>query len=524
MPDTANTTATPATIVTYVNPADIWNYDGTGTSTLGVNAIQIVVTSTKNLTIYVDQGNVNNAFQLTDTYEYLTTKQFGITIQAVGAFVRVRAKNNSGSSATATIDTVLCPIVEALPRSLDEHGHLKTHVLGNTDGYGFEAENTPQGDMRSIVPMRQVGVVFEGNTLDTNYWRTILQANGTVTQSNGRVDMLTTTDSGSGSTLYSNRRARHVAGYTQVFRMAGRLGDTGSANNNRQFGVGLLSNYTLTINSAAVVAGDIYTDTNGVQYTILKSETTTTPLVYATGAPTAGAQNYTRVSGTGTTPLVGSAFTVNSQITDGYFFQLGGAGGTVFSVNTAIGGTVTPVNSGSFNGDVGATYTVNNEMQTWEIYYNSKSVWFTINGVLLHTISDSTTPLVNSQTLNIILRNASTGVGSVAGLYTRSVSVKTLSPLETEKVFLYSTSNSTKILKYSAGRLYKVIFGNPKLAQVVTLYDGLSVQAPIIAALTNVAEAQNDVRCHTEVVFDCPFHNGLTMVTSTTAPVTCIYE
>ena len=57
--DTANS-ETGATIVPYVNPADIWNYDGVGSSTLGVNAIQLVVSADTNLTIYVDQGNADD--------------------------------------------------------------------------------------------------------------------------------------------------------------------------------------------------------------------------------------------------------------------------------------------------------------------------------------------------------------------------------------------------------------------------------------------------------------------------------
>ena len=100
--------------------AAIWHTGGLGGPTSGVNAIQIVVTSTRNLEIYVDQGLSTSSFQITDIYNYLTTKQFGITVQAVSAFVRVRAKNVSDASATVTITTVLCPIVEALPRSLEQ--------------------------------------------------------------------------------------------------------------------------------------------------------------------------------------------------------------------------------------------------------------------------------------------------------------------------------------------------------------------------------------------------------------------
>jgi hypothetical protein len=511
------------TVVPYVNPADIWHYNGLGTSTLGVNAIQLTITSTKNLVVYVDQGNTNNAFQVTDTYDYLTTKQFGITVQTVSAFVRVRIKNpDSSGNATVTINTVLCPIVEALPRSLDASGHLQVSLKSSQDNYGFDAENTPNGDARSIMPIRQAGVTFEGPTLDTNFWLTTLIAGGTVTQTNGRVDMLTNTTANGVAALFSARKARHISGASNLFRMAGRFGDAGTANNVRQFGAALASNYTLTITSASLVAGDVYTDISGVQYTILITVTGVTATVFATGVPTAGARTYTRVSGTGAATLTGSAFTIASTLTDGFYFQLSG---TTFSVVTSIGGTPTPVDSGSFNGDVGATYIPGTNMQVWEIYYNSTSVWFTINGVVLHKIVNNQTPLSNTLTLNAFVRNGNFGGGTTnVGMYLRSCTIKQLGPLDTERSFKYSSAATTAILKYGAGRLYKVIFGDPMLAQVVTLYDGLSASAPVIATLTNILQANQMYRAHTVVDFGCPFHNGLTMVTSTTAPVTLIYE
>ena len=512
-----------ASILTYAaTPANIWHYNATGSSTLGVNAIQIVVTSTKNLTIYVDQGNANNSFQITDTYNYYTTRQFGITVQAVGAYVRVRARNDSGETATATIDTVLCPIVEALPRSLDADGHLMVSVEHASDSYGFGVENTPQGDARSISPVRLAGVSFEGPTLDPNFWSTIPIAGGTVTQRNGRVDLLTNTSANGSIVLLSQRKGRYVIGSANQCRIQGRVGDTGTANNLRQWGAGLGSNYTLTISSASFVAGDVYTDISGVQYTILITATSTTATVFATGTPTAGARTYTRVSGTGTASLTGSAFAVSAILTDGFCFQLSG---TTFSVVTNIGGTPTPINSGSFNGDLGATYIPDTNLHTWEIYYNTKTTWFVIDGKVLHSVSNVLTPLSNTLTLHAFLlnQNSNNSVTNCA-LYCRSLSIRRLGLLDTEKTYKYVTTNTTTILKYGAGRLSKIIWGDPDSAQIVTFYDGMSVAAPIIATLTNVASGNQHSKLPASVEFDCPFHNGLTMVTSTTAPVTVIYE
>lgn len=520
--DTTNS-GSPITIVPYVNPADIWNYNALGSSTLGVNAVQLAIASDKNLVVYVDQGRTSSSFQVTDTYDYLTTKQFGLTVQVVGTFVRVRIKNpDTVGNATVTIDTVLCPIVEALPRSLDASGYLQVDIKDNKDTYGFGAENTPNGDTRSVNPVRQAGVAFEGPTLDTNFWLTTLIAGGTVTQNNGRIDILTNTTANGVASLFSSRKARHIAGSSNLFRMAGRFGDTGTANNVRQFGAALASNYTLTITSASLAAGDIYTDISGVQYTILITVTGVTATVFATGVPTAGARTYTRVSGIGAATLTGSAFTIASTLTDGFYFQLSGS---TFSVVTSIGGSHTAVNSGSFNGDIGATYTTNTDMQTWEIYYNSTSVWFTINGVMLHKVVNAATPLSNTLTLHPFVRNGNinSSVTNVS-MFLSSCTIKQLGPLETENTYRYISTATTTICKYGAGRLNKVIFGNPDAAQIITLRDGMSVSAPIIATLTNLAADPSTTHFHSSVEFNCPFFNGLTVVTSQTTPITVIYE
>ncbi len=519
--DTVNS-ETGASIVTYVNPADIWHYNGLGSSTLGVNAIQLVVTSTQNLTVYVDQGSANNSFQVTDTYTYLTNHQFGITVQAVGAYVRVRIKNVSGTTATATISTVLCPIVEALPRSLDSAGNLQVAIKGLEDAYGFEVENTPQGEMRTVTPVRLVGVSFEGSTLDPNFWNTILLNGGAVTQASGRLDVMTNTTANGSAIIFSARRARYVAGNANVFRMQGRVGDTGTTDNVRQWGTGLGSNYTLTITNASLVAGDVYTDISGIQYTILITATSTTAYVYATGTPTTGARTYTRIMGTGASSLSGTAFAINSTLTDGYCFQLSG---TTFSVVTLIGGSPTVVESGSFNGDLGTTYIVNTNLQTWEIYYNTKTVWFVINGVVLHSVSNSLTPLTNTQSLFAFLKNTNANNANTnVGLYTRSLTIKRLGTLLTQPTSKYqsgTTAAAGVICKYGAGNLHQLIIsGITTNGSVVTVYDGLSNNAPVIFSGT--------FQANTNWSWDfkgIPFYNGLTIVIATqNCNATIIYE
>ena len=461
-------------------------------------------------------------WDISDSYSYYSAiNNFGVTVQAINSYLRIRIKNTSGTNQTyLRLQTALCPIVDSVPRSLDSFGNFKTTVNTITDTYGFDIENTPQGEMRTISPVRLVGVGFEGNTIDPSFWVTIPVNGGTATQLSGRMDLLTNTSANGAITLYSVRRARYVIGSANMFRLQGRVGDTGTVNNTRQWGAGLGSNYTFTISSASVIAGDVYTDISGIQYTILITGTVTTATVFATGTPTAGARTYTRVSGGGAATLTGSGFAVNNAITDGYYFQLSG---TTFSVVTSIGGTPSVVSSGSFNGDLGDTYIPTTNMVTWEIYYNTKTVWFVIDGVVLHTVSNSLTPLSNTQSLFCFASNINSGGSTTnAAFYTRSVSIRRLGLLDTETTYKYITTATTTILKYGPGRLKKVIIGDTNLnAGLFTLYDGLSAQSPIICDIDIPKQA---AATPVSMDFDCPFHNGLTVVNAVACKVTVIYE
>ena len=519
-PDTANS-VTGATIVTYVNPADIWNYAGVGTSTLGVNAIQLVVTSTKNLTIYVDQGNADDSFQLTDTYSYLTTEQFGITVQAVGAFVRVRAKNTTGASATATIDTVLCPIVEAVPRSLDEYGYLQVAIKGTKDGYGFEVENTPMGEMRVAEPIRIAGSGYEGNTIDPNFLVTGASGTGAAISQAGQLIMTSGTGNGAVAWAYTNRRGRYVGGTANRYRSIRRT-DAGTANNNRRWGVGLVGNYLLTISSATVVAGDVYTN-NNQQFTIRVSGTVTSAVAFGTGNPGAGAQTYTLVSGTGPASLTGSNFTSTFQVTDGAWFQYTG---TTFGIRVMAGGSLVTggnVDSGSFNGALGATYTPGITAIPYEIYYSNTTVVFSVQGEALHTFTLTTGLWTNTTTLHAFSDSTNTNTATSVSMYSRSATIYRLGHLNTENTSKYITTAGTTICKYTGGRLKSVSVLNCNLnATTLILYDALSASTGSIIGQINIPK--NAALVPFTLEFDLPFHNGLTAINAADVQAVIVYE
>ena len=219
-------------------------FTGTADSTYGVAAIQIAFYANQNCMIYVDQSTddapVAGAphWDITDSYNYYAGGTFGITVQAISAYVRVRVTNLNSVTGTSGLRllTTLCPIVEAIPRSLDEFGHLQVGVKSNQDLFGMHTINTQQGEMRSVVPIRLVGANFEGTTVDPNFW-TVTNTNGGTTTQAGSIATLATNTTANGSTvLASFRRARYVSGSSLTYRSVISV-SAGATNNKRRWGV-----------------------------------------------------------------------------------------------------------------------------------------------------------------------------------------------------------------------------------------------------------------------------------------------
>ena len=457
-----------------------------------------------------------------DQYTYIaSTGNFGITIQAVNAYERVRV-TNIGSTTTAVfrLETVLCPVVEALPRSLDENGNLK--VAMGTDDYAFDSQNTPQGEQRIVEPVRLAGVSYDGNTIDPNF--IVSGASGTgasVTQA-GQLIIASGTANAARAYVYTVRKARYVGGCCNRYRGIKRI-DAGTANNTRTWGVGLISNYLLTISSATVVAGDIYTN-NSQMFTIFVSGTVTSAVVYGTGNPGASTQTYTRVSGTGPSTLTGSTFTANYQVTDGCWFQYSG---TTFGIRVMAGGALVTggtIDTGSFNGNLGASYTpTGSSVATYEIYYTNSTVIFAIGNIILHTFTLPSGLYTNSKIMHAFADSLNSGTATSVSIYSRSATIYRLGKLETERKYFNITTAATNILKYGPGRLYNVIVNdNNQNAGTVTIYDGIGAAGPKIATIGTVKSAATISPAG--ATYDIPFNNGLTIVNSLAQDITVSYE
>jgi hypothetical protein len=268
-------------------------FTGASTSTLGVAGIQVSLKTDQNCTVYVDQSPDGNNWDIIDIYDYFySIGNFGITVQAINSYVRVRVKNIGNKTTTYfRLQTALCPIVEAVPRTLDENGDFITAIHSIKDEYGWSVENTPMGEMRMVEPYRLVGATFHGNTIDTNFWTTTVISGASVSQVAGRIELRTNPQTtGANAFLQSVRAARYVGGNANRFRCTSNVGNSGVENNVKRwgcfnssdgafyqlsgniFGVGTLKTgvYTIINNSGfnGNLGSEYYLDTNAKTYEI----------------------------------------------------------------------------------------------------------------------------------------------------------------------------------------------------------------------------------------------------------------
>jgi len=220
---------------TNLDAGNSYTFTGTATSTLGVAGIQVSLKTDQDCNVYIDQSPDGTNWDISDQYTYLAVENnFGITVQAINSYVRVRVIAFT-TTTYFRLQTALCPIVEAVPRSLTPTGRLK--ISTSEDDYGFDSENTPTGDQRFVEPYRLVGAVFEGTTIDSNYWTTAATGTGaSVSQANAQLTLASGTNT-STVTAFTVRRGRYVGGSSMRYRAVVQQ-DAGTANNTRNWGIG----------------------------------------------------------------------------------------------------------------------------------------------------------------------------------------------------------------------------------------------------------------------------------------------
>ena len=112
-----------------IAPSGTWGTTSNSESTLGIAGIQVssFLTQAHTVTIYQSMDGTN--WDINDSYDVPASFGVGHTFQAIASYYYVKVTNKSaGSTATGRIQTCLCPVVEAVPRSLTKGGNLKVSV------------------------------------------------------------------------------------------------------------------------------------------------------------------------------------------------------------------------------------------------------------------------------------------------------------------------------------------------------------------------------------------------------------
>jgi hypothetical protein len=199
-------------------------WTGASEDSLGVAGIQLNIYADQNISVTISQSMNGTDFYINDTLIYYATGGGDSwTIQATAAYFMVSATNlNPGVATTAFhLQTCLCPIVEAMPRTLDPIHHALKVNIANIDSVfdDVDAIVGPMGSVKTASTTRLAGTAFSGATLDGSFWINAITGSGSYTMTGGEITLKTGGTADSSSNLQSSRIGRYVAGSPNYVRM-----------------------------------------------------------------------------------------------------------------------------------------------------------------------------------------------------------------------------------------------------------------------------------------------------------------
>jgi hypothetical protein len=302
------------------------------------------------------------------------------------------------------------------------------------DQYGWTGDATPNSEILTTDKIRLVGAIFNGATVDTNFW-TSYTSTGTVTQVNSELVLTSGTANGHYAAVQSVRRANWVTGTINKFRTQMRI-ESSDDDITCRVGVG-----------------------------------------WGATMPT---------------------------ITDGAYFKIVGS---TISACTMANTSETAVASASFNGTYSAPTLTNTNV--YEILYTANKVYFIISGVIVHTASFPTTNWTSNTTnFHLFADVTNTGSSSAVAYTFKGMGIFRLGNMLTMPQYKHITGAATTVCKLGGGILHKIIVN--QAGTLCTIYDQTSGAVPAIGIL----DTNKTTGTIGSVDYECPFFNGLTIVTT----------
>jgi hypothetical protein len=199
---------------------------------------------------------------------------------------------------------------------------------------------------------------------------------------------------------------------------------------------------------------------------------------------------------------------------DGLFFQVSG---TTFSIGYRKGASDTLVNSGSFNGNWGATKELTASVPArLVIDITEYTVRYFLNDILLHTLMGTTESLCNTFNLPVTMENNNSGGNTTDNSFeVRFATIQRLGDIKTANKSVYLATNATSVLKYGAGTIQSIaVLDN---AGTISLYDGAVVGGRVLGIIDALKVVGN-------IDYPAQFDNYLTVVIAGNAKATIFYE
>ena len=570
------------------NLANGATFSGVVDSTLGVAGIQVSLYTDQNCTIYIEQSPDTTPtgphWDLSDEYRYFADTNFGVTVQAISSYFRVRV-TNTGSSITNyfRLQSRLCPIVEAVPRTLTDFGNFKTAVVENvasvstpnckTDLTGSQAwegtfvESYNQSAIQVIAKFSQDFTLYiDQSQIEspvtpciTDSWECLANTGSTfVVASVAPYFRLRLTNKSTSAatgmatiaaTAIFNPLPRKLDDYghlqTSIAHIEGPMGKDVTVSP-----MGGLRTATAIKLAGHSFVGTVL-DTNFwafVHTNAASSAQANGSLTLSTGTTAnagelvnsiriaryiAASPNYYRGNVRLPAVTTGTAGYINTRrwgafdATNGYFFKAVQTNPEVIPTLSVVcrktSSDTNTIANGAFNGDYGPSYALDNNTHTYEIYWTNKNAYFFLDNKLLHTFSGPLATLVDTPSLKIGLENVNSGNNNANNtLVVRSSTINRLGITESRPTFKnYAGILAATVIKYGAGTLYKVIVN--KAGTSVTLNDDITATTPSNPIATiDTNKTTGGIGTYT---YDLDFYNGLVIaIAGSGSDVTITYE
>jgi hypothetical protein len=152
----------------------------------------------------------------------------------------------SGAATESTLGDIKTAV-----QIMDDWDDTDKCKVQSRDQFGWSADCTPNSELITTDKIRIVGAIFNGGTVDSNFWTAATHVNGTLTQVANSLVLTSAAAQNDYAGVYSVRRATWVTGTSQKFRSQMRLEDLTATNLVRRWGVG----WAATMTSTAITDG-----------------------------------------------------------------------------------------------------------------------------------------------------------------------------------------------------------------------------------------------------------------------------